>query len=280
MKVLTVDYRSPDAAERFTESLRTTGFGVLTHHPIPKELVQSIYDNWYRFFMSEQKQDFLFNRETQDGYFPPSVSEVAKGHSQKDIKEYFHIYPWGRIPPQLKEDALTYYREANALAEELLGWVEKYTPPEIAARYREPLSNMIKGSTKTLLRVLRYPPLTGEEPAGSLRAAAHGDINLLTILPAANEPGLQVLGKDNTWHDVPCDFGTLTINIGDMLQEASEGYYPSTQHRVVNPTGEGAKKSRVSLPLFLHPRDDVVLSDRYTANSYLDERLRELGVKT
>lgn len=62
MKVLTVDYRSPDAAQRFTESLRTTGFGVLTNHPIPKELVQSIYDNWYRFFMSEQKQDFLFNR--------------------------------------------------------------------------------------------------------------------------------------------------------------------------------------------------------------------------
>jgi len=89
-----------------------------------------------------------------------------------------------------------------------------------------------------------------------------------------------VLGKDEQWHDVPCDFGTLTINIGDMLQEASEGYYPSTQHRVVNPTGEGAKKSRVSLPLFLHPRDDVVLSDRYTAQSYLDERLRELGVKT
>lgn len=102
MKVLTVDYRSPDAAQRFTESLRTTGFGVLTNHPIPKELVQSIYDNWYRFFMSEQKQDFLFNRETQDGYFPPSVSEVAKGHSQKDIKEYFHLYPWGQMPAELK----------------------------------------------------------------------------------------------------------------------------------------------------------------------------------
>ena len=111
----------------------------------------------------------------------------------------------------LKADALTYYREANALAEELLSWVERYTPPEIAAKYREPLSRMIQGSNKTLLRVLRYPPLTGQEPAGSLRAAAHGDINLLTILPAANEPGLQVLGKDGAWHDVPCDFGTLTI---------------------------------------------------------------------
>ena len=120
MKVLTVDYRSPDAAERFTESLRTTGFGVLTHHPIPKELVQSIYDNWYRFFMSEQKQAFLFNRETQDGYFPPSVSEVAKGNSQKDIKEYFHLYPWGQMPEALRAQAMEYYRLANDLAAELL----------------------------------------------------------------------------------------------------------------------------------------------------------------
>lgn len=144
MKVLTVDYRSPDAAERFTESLRTTGFGVLTHHPIPKELVQSIYDNWYRFFMSEQKQDFLFNRETQDGYFPPSVSEVAKGHSQKDIKEYFHIYPWGQMPAELKEQAMEYYRLANDLAAELLGWVEQHTPGDIAAHYSCPLSSMIE----------------------------------------------------------------------------------------------------------------------------------------
>lgn len=280
MQVQVVDYRAPDAAEKFTRSLHETGFGVLTNHPIRQALVEKIYADWLAFFNGDGKDAYAFSKETQDGWFSTEISETAKGSKQKDIKEYFHVYPWGRIPPQLKEDALGYYREANALAEELLGWVEKYTPPDIAARYREPLSHMIQGSTKTLLRVLRYPPLTGLEPEGSLRAAAHGDINLLTILPAANEPGLQVQGKDGAWHDVPCDFGTLTINIGDMLQEASEGYYPSTQHRVVNPTGEGAKKSRVSLPLFLHPRDDVVLSDRYTAESYLDERLRELGVKT
>ena len=149
MKVLTVDYRSPDAAERFTESLRTTGLGVLTHHPIPKELVQSIYDNWYRFFMSEQKQDFLFNRETQDGYFPPSVSEVAKGNTQKDIKEYFHLYPWGQMPEELRAQAMEYYRLANDLAAELLSWVEQYTPADIAAHYSCPLSSMIEESQKT-----------------------------------------------------------------------------------------------------------------------------------
>jgi len=280
MQVQVVDYRAPDAAQKFTESLHETGFGVLTHHPIQQALVENIYAQWLTFFNSEEKHQFAYSKETQDGYFSTAISETAKGSSQKDIKEYFHVYPWGRVPAALKADADSYYAQTNALAEELLGWVEQYTPPEIARLYREPLSHMIRGSTHTLLRVLRYPPLTGNEPAGSIRAAAHGDINLLTILPAANEPGLQVLGKDGTWHDVPCDFGTLTINIGDMLQEASQGYYPSTQHRVVNPTGEGAKKSRVSLPLFLHPRSDVVLSDRYTANSYLEERLRELGVKT
>lgn len=280
MQVRVVDYRAADAAEQFTKSLHETGFGVLVNHPIQQVLVEKIYADWLTFFGTEEKHQFAFSKETQDGYFSTEISETAKGATQKDIKEYFHIYPWGRVPAQLKADADTYYAQANTLAQELLSWVERYTPPEIAAHYREPLSNMIKDSTHTLLRVLRYPPLTGNEPAGSIRAAAHGDINLLTILPAANEPGLQVQGTDGAWFDVPCDFGMLIINIGDMLQEASQGYYPSTQHRVVNPTGDGASKSRVSLPLFLHPRNDVVLSDRYTAHEYLQERLRELGVKT
>ena len=280
MNVRVVDYRAPDAAEQFTRSLHETGFGVLVNHPIPQDLVESIYRDWLAFFGTDEKHDFAFSVDKQDGYFSPEISETAKGHTQKDIKEYFHIYPWGRIPAQLKDDAMRYYDTANTLAQELLAWVEQYTPADIAANYSEPLSQMIQGSQKTLLRVLRYPPLTGNEPAGSLRAAAHGDINLLTILPAANEPGLQVQDMNGNWIDVPCDFGMLIINIGDMLCEASRGYYPSTQHRVVNPTGEGASKSRVSLPLFLHPRDNVVLSDRYTAGSYLDERLRELGVKS
>ncbi|MBA4344562.1 MAG: 2OG-Fe(II) oxygenase [Methylibium sp.] len=280
MQVKVVDYRAADAAEQFTRSLHETGFGVLVNHPIQQALVEKIYADWLSFFNGQEKHQYAFSKEKQDGYFSTEISETAKGFTQKDIKEYFHVYPWGRIPEQLRADAMSYYEQANALAAELLSWVERYTPAAIAKLYREPLSRMIRDSQLTLLRVLRYPPLTGQEPAGSLRAAPHGDINLLTILPAANEPGLQVLGKDGQWFDVPCDFGTLIINIGDMLQEASQGYYPSTQHRVVNPIGEGAKRSRVSLPLFLHPRDEVVLSDRYTAHSYLEERLRELGVKS
>ncbi|MEL4391467.1 isopenicillin N synthase family dioxygenase [Shewanella algae] len=278
MKLETIDYRAADAAERFVESMRSTGFGVLRNHPISQQLVQDIYRDWQDFFNSEEKQAFMFKPETQDGFFPASISETAKGHTVKDIKEYFHVYPWGRIPEQLQDNILTYYQEANALAAELLDWVEAHSPAEVAANYRTALSQMIANSHKTLLRVLHYPPMTGDETPGAIRAAAHEDINLLTVLPAANEPGLQVKSLDGEWLDVPSDFGNLIINIGDMLQEASAGYFPSTTHRVINPEGADMSKSRISLPLFLHPRPDVVLSERYTADSYLMERLRELGV--
>ncbi|KQH88051.1 MULTISPECIES: isopenicillin N synthase family dioxygenase [Vibrio] len=278
MKLDTVDYLAPDAAEQFVKSLRETGFGVLKNHPIPKELVESIYENWYQFFTSARKNEFQFNVDTQDGYFPPSVSEVAKGHTVKDIKEYFHVYPWGQIPQELKEQILDYYDRANAFAAELLSWVEAHAPADVQARFSIALSEMINGSEKTLLRVLHYPPMSGDEEPGAIRAAAHEDINLLTVLPASNEPGLQVMGSDGNWIDVPCDFGNLIINIGDMLQEASGGYFPSTTHRVINPSGERQTQSRISLPLFLHPKPEVVLSERYTAHSYLMERLRELGV--
>ncbi|TRX53487.1 2OG-Fe(II) oxygenase family protein [Thalassomonas sp. M1454] len=274
-----VDYLSENAGQEFVASLRETGFGVLRNHPIKQELVESIYQNWQQFFLAGNKEDFAFDPEKQDGFFSSEISETAKGHKQKDIKEYYHIYPWGRIPEELKTEILHYYQLASELAKELLNWVEQYSPAEVAKLYSEPLSNMIMDTPNTLLRVLHYPPLSGDEEMGAIRAAAHEDINLLTILPAANEPGLQVQLKSGEWQDVPSDFGNLIINIGDMLQEASGGYFPSTSHRVINPEGSDASKSRISLPLFLHPRSEVKLSERHTQHSYLLERLRELGVK-
>ena len=279
MQVQVVDYTAKDAAKNFVKSLRETGFAVLVNHPIKQSLVASIYKNWQQFFLNEDKHNFAFDAEKQDGYFSAEISETAKGHSKKDIKEYFHVYPWGRIPEALESEILEYYRLTSQLAAELLDWVEEHSPADVANNYSEALSNMIKDTPNTLLRILHYPPLTGDEEAGAVRAAAHEDINLLTILPAANEPGLQVQGQNGDWLDVPSDFGNLIINIGDMLQEASGGYFPSTSHRVINPTGKGSDKSRISLPLFLHPRSEVVLSDKHTQASYLLERLRELGVK-
>lgn len=278
MELKAIDYTSATAQKEFVESLHNTGFGVLKNHPIQQHLVESIYKNWQTFFNGTEKENFVYNVETQDGFFPAAVSEVAKGHTKKDIKEYFHYYPWGQCPAELKEELSQYYKEANTLAAELLGWVESYTPEHIADNYTQSLSSMIESSEQTLLRVLHYPPLKGDEELGAIRAGAHEDINLLTILPSANEPGLQVKTKEDKWVDVPCDFGTLIVNIGDMLQEASGGYFPSTSHRVVNPEGADKTKARISLPLFLHPNPDVVLSERYTAESYLQERLRELGV--
>ena len=279
MTLSVVDYTAPNAPEEFVKSLKATGFGVLTNHPIKQSIVESIYLNWQEFFNSVEKHNFAFDPDKQDGYFSTEISETAKGNSHKDIKEYFHIYPWGRIPNSLKEEILNYYQLTSNLASELLDWVEKYSPANIANNYSQPLSSMIENTPNTLLRVLHYPPLTGDEEAGAIRAAAHEDINLLTILPAANEPGLQVQCQDNSWLDVPSDFGNLIINIGDMLQEASGGYFPSTTHRVINPTGKASSKSRISLPLFLHPCSDVRLSKAHTQASYLLERLRELGVK-
>jgi len=274
-----VDFKAENAAQEFVESLHETGFGVLKNHPIQKELLESIYENWAGFFASKDKESFHFNVETQDGFFPSSVSETAKGFKVKDIKEYFHYYPWGQCPAELKQQLQEYYEKANDVAQTLLNWVEKYSPADVSEKYSTALSKMVENSQRTLLRVLHYPPFQGDEEPGAIRAAAHEDINLLTVLPAANAGGLQVKLKDGSWFDVPGDFGCIIVNIGDMLQEASGGYFPSTTHRVVNPEGEDISKSRISLPLFLHPLADVVLSERYTADEYLQERLRELGVK-
>ncbi len=278
MALVAIDFTAPDAPQRFVESLRETGFGVLRNHPISQELVDTIYREWLDFFSSDEKEAYRFHRDTQDGFFGRDVAETAKNFEKQDIKEYFHYYPWGQCPPALKPSLERYYAEAHKVAATLLSWVEEYSPDEVSRHYSQPLSKMIERSEQTLLRILHYPPLSGDEEEGAVRAAAHEDINLLTILPAGSATGLQVLGKDGDWIDVPCDFENLIINIGDMLQEASGGYFPSTKHRVINPDGAARDVSRMSLPLFLHPRPDVVLSERHTAKSYLQERLRELGV--
>jgi isopenicillin N synthase-like dioxygenase len=271
-----VDFQSSSAPADFSRSLHETGFGVLKNHPLDQTQVEGIYAEWLTFFRSGSKEVYAQDPVKFDGYFSTAVSETAKNHQYKDVKEFFHIYPWGRYPKEVSDAARHYYQQGSALAATLLGWVEENSPEQVRAGYSMPLPEMLVGSELTLLRVLHYPPLSGSEPPGAMRAAAHGDINLLTLLPAATEPGLQVLGKDGGWHDVPCDFGLLIVNIGDMLEEASGGYYPSTVHRVLNPVGVAARKSRVSLPLFLHPRREVVLSARHTVGSYFDERMQEL----
>ena len=129
------------------------------------------------------------------------------------------------------------------------------------------------------MRRSRVDWVSSNEKDGAIRGAAHEDINLITVLVAGTQPGLQVKDINESWHDVSCDPGCLAINTGDMLQEASGGYFPSTTHQIVNPRNNIKNISRYSMPLFLHPKDSVQLSDKYTAREYLDERLMEIGLK-
>jgi isopenicillin N synthase-like dioxygenase len=279
MNVLVVDMEAPNAAELFSKSLKETGFAVLENHPLSIKQINHIYQEWETFFnqSESEKETLLFNTTTQDGFFPQRVSEVAKGCQQKDIKEFFQYYPWGQYPMALSNKTRDLYDDLNRLAITLLEWTEHFLPKEVANKLSMPLSKMIEDAHKTMLRILHYPPLVGNEPKGAIRAAAHGDINLLTLLVGATENGLQVQDSQQKWHDVPLDKNKISVNIGDMLEMCTDGYYRSTLHQVVNPSNNN--HSRLSMPFFLHPRDDVRLSENYTADEFLEERLKELGVK-
>jgi isopenicillin N synthase-like dioxygenase len=276
-EVAVVAYDSHDAPPRVAASLVETGFVVMTRHPIPAATITSAQDQWRRWFEHAGDKDaYAPGPGEQDGYHPMSAGERAVGSEVPDLKEFFHWYPWGRCPSELRDSAARLHTAGSALGAEVLAWVEAHTPRDVAAQFSVPLASMINGAHRTLLRILRYPPLTGREPRGAVRAAAHQDINLLTVLPAADRPGLRVRDRDGLWHDVPADPGTVVINAGDMLQLASRGYYPSATHDVVNPTGDEARRARVSTPLFLEPADDIVLAPGITAFDFLRERLRAI----
>lgn len=279
MDVLQVGYGAKDTGKRLASSLKDTGFAVLCDHPVSPDLVQGTYADWERFFAGPAKHDHTFDPHSQDGYFP-FRSENAKGRTQKDLKEFFHVYPRTRLPERLSQRTRQLYDALSELAGELLGLIEEHTPDDVRLRLSRPLREMIEGSPHTLLRILHYPPLAGDEEEGAIRAAAHEDINLITLLVAATAPGLQVRDTGGVWRDVPADPGSIVVNAGDMLEMATGGYYRSTSHRVLNPSGKEAGRSRLSMPLFLHPRAEVRLSSSHTAGSYLEERLREIGLRT
>ena len=277
-RVRTIDFQSKEAPYKLVKSLRNTGFAVIHNHGIEKKIINDVYSEWTSFFNSNRKFDYLFDIEKQDGYFPVK-SENAKGYSTKDLKEFYHIYlPWGRVPEEISEDTIKLRHQLVGIGTTLLSWIDDNTPENIRKNFSIPLKDMIKGSQNNLLRVLHYPPIQEDENSNALRAAPHGDINLITVLLSGSEPGLQVLDMNKQWVDVDSDSGWLVINSGDMLNKCSNNYYPSTIHRVINPKGS-KNKSRYSMPLFLHARDEVILTDKYTAKSYLDKRLKALGLR-
>lgn len=277
MQVEIVDYQASDAKETLARSLHNTGFAVLANHPILPERIDELYAEWGRFFAGDTKKGFERDLEKQDGYFP-FRSENAKDSDKKDLKEFYHYYPWGRVPDELRAVTSAMYNDLNQLGLDMLSWLDGEAPEPIRGALSRPLAQMAEDSEQTLLRILHYPPVEEDVEEGAIRAAAHEDINLITLLLAGSQPGLQAQDKSGQWHDVPCDRGMITINNGDMLALATQDYFPSTTHRVVNPDSN-SNQSRYSMPMFIAPQPGVMLSETLSAGDYLQIRLREIGLK-
>lgn len=280
MHVLKINFTSPDAPQLFVKSLRETGFAVITHHPIDLGLVGKVYGAFEDFFVSEDKFSHLFDpmaTGNNTGYFP-FKSENAKGYNAKDLKEFYHYFPSEGPAPVATQETNALYRNMEDLAIKLLNWCEAAVPKEISATFDRPLSEMVKNASTSLVRMLHYPPILGEEEEGAIRAHAHGDINFITLLPAATAPGLEVQDLQGHWHTVSCDPGEIAVNVADMLEVVTNGFYKSTLHRVVNPVGEDAQKPRYSMPFFLHAHDDVMLTPDLSRKDYFDQRMREIGL--
>jgi isopenicillin N synthase-like dioxygenase len=271
-----ISYTAPGFDVAFMASLHEYGFAAVVDHPLDDDRVARIYGEWLAFFASGEAVGFRMDPQKQDGFFSLQQAEHAKGFVERDFKEYFQFYPWGRCPESLQADLASHFDAAVELGAELLSCIARSLPKAVTAELTEPLQDMIQESEQSMLRVLHYPPVAAGQSV--LRAAPHEDINLLTLLPAADGPGLELQLRSGEWISVPHSPGQLIVNIGDMLQEATGGYLPSTSHRVATPDKKQPTVSRMSLPLFLHPRPDVVLSSRYTAKQYLMQRLDELGV--
>ena len=165
--ILTVDYQSNSLGTQFTTSLKNTGFAVLKNHPISKDLISDIYDEWKFFFDSNYKHNYLFDKIKQDGYFP-YLSEHAKGSSIKDLKEFYHIYSWGRYPSQISKKTNGLIKQFKDIAEKLLFEINQNSPEEIKKNFSIPLHNMIQNSGQNLLRIIHYPPLLGSEDSQAI----------------------------------------------------------------------------------------------------------------
>lgn len=275
-----IDFTQKDAHKKFFDSLKETGFAVINPGFDFSNVLERAYDEWERFFMSEDKHSYIRKPDSQSGFFP-FKSEKAKDSDIKDLKEFYHLYRGDTLPEGIREATADLFHMLESSGERLLMLIEQNLPEEIQKGLSLPLGQMAQDSPSTLFRVLHYPPLSSNEDPNAVRASAHEDINLITLLPAATDAGLQLLNKNGKWINVPSSTNTIIVNVGDMLMEATGGLLKSTTHRVINPNpkGSAAKRSRYSMPLFIHPKPCVRLSERYTAQEYLDQRLKEIGLK-
>jgi len=298
-----------DAAKnKFVQALgnayEEVGFVAVVNHGIPNALIKQLYEQVEAFFSLTENQKKQYEKIALAGQrgYTSFGREHAKGFDAPDLKEFFQFgqiiedgeqvdefYPDNVFVNELPEFTNTleqayraFEQSGKALLESIaifLNLDQHYFAPEIH-------------NGNSILRAIHYPPIT-QEPKSSIRAEQHEDINLITLLVGASAEGLQVLNKQEQWVNVQSSDDQIVVNVGDMLQRLTNNRLKSTTHRVVNPPKEKWHTHRFSIPFFLHPKGSMSLAclpscinevhpkqyEDYSAAQYLDERLREIGLK-
>ena len=283
---------------------REWGFAGIRGHGIPQALIDDAYDAFVAFFAlpdEVKKRYHIPGGGGARGYTPFGV-ETAKDSKHFDLKEFWHVgrelrdekyadvmpaNVWPDEVSQFREKALALYDALDTLGSRVLSALALHL-----GLGRDYFADKTDNGN-SILRPIHYPPITTDD-IPNVRAGAHEDINLITLLVGASAEGLQVLSRKGEWVPYTADADTIVVNIGDMLQRLTNHVLPSTTHRVVNPPGEKARQPRYSTPFFLHPNPDFVIDvlpdcvsadnpSRYpepiTAQGYLEERLREIKLK-
>lgn len=294
-------------ADVMGRALCDTGFFAVKNHPISKDVIEAAYDRARAFFTLPLEQKLRYEdpaKKAQRG-FTSFGKEHAKGMDAPDLKEFWQVgrtdvpddHPvhslfgpnlWpDDVVPGFERAMTSLYEGLESLGRELLVVCAEYIDDE-PAWYGDAATE-----GDTILRVIHYPPVPKDASSSSIRAGAHEDINLITLLCGATADGLELLQRDGTWLPVVAGHDEIIVDAGDMLQNVTNGLFKSTTHRVVRPADEKANEPRFSMPCFVHPRGDVDLTPRsrcvaltggaprypsIAAGAYLAQRLKEIGL--
>jgi len=293
-----------DFVQQLGRAFQEVGFVSVMNHGIPDQLIADQYRLVQAFFglPEEKKRQYEIPGLAGQRGYTSFGKEHAKGSDAPDLKEFFQYgqtvtdadmiseeYPNNVMVdaiPQLNETLYQAYRHFEKSGGALLAAIALYL--DLPENYFE--NHIHNGNS--ILRCIHYPPIT-REPQSAIRAEQHEDINLITLLVGASADGLQILNKQGDWVGVTSLPNQIVVNVGDMLQRLTNNMLKSTTHRVVNPPREFWHTSRFSVPFFLHPRSNMSLAclsncidDAHpkaypdiTAGEYLEERLREIGLK-
>ena len=297
----------PDSKKKFINDLgkgfSEIGFIALKGHLLNDTVKESLYSEVKNFFnlSNEIKSKYIISGLASQRGFTPFGKEHAKGRNVGDLKEFWHFGQYVKNEPELENkypknvmvDELDEFNSVGQKTYELLEETGRHVLGAIACYLNLDETYFDKHifNGNSILRAIHYPPIT-QEPNKAERAAAHGDINLITLLMGAQGKGLQVLSNNGEWVDAIAEDDEIIVNIGDMLSRHTNNKLKSTIHRVVNPPKDLWNSSRYSIPFFLHPRLEMPLDciescvdennpkgfENTTAGDFLYQRLVDLGL--